>query len=105
MKTQGFKSLLLENYSFADQIGIFNKAKIIIGLHGAGFANIVFCRKGTKIVEIMSKTAGDEIRNLAKQNNLKYFSIVKKTEHKANFQQGNIKIPLKELKKKLNTIF
>jgi len=105
LKTQGFKSLLLENYSFADQIGIFNKAKIIIGLHGAGFANIVFCRKGTKIVEIMSKTAGDEIRNLAKQNNLKYFSIVKKTEHKANFQQGNIKIPLKELKKKLNTIF
>jgi len=102
LKKKGFKSLLLEKYSFSDQVSIFNKAKIIVGLHGAGFANIVFCKKGTKIIEIMSKSSGNQIRNMAKQNSLKYVSLVGKSKDMTSSQQGNLEISLKELEKKLN---
>lgn len=33
-------------------VNAFNTADIVIGPHGAGFANLVFCRPGTKVVEI-----------------------------------------------------
>jgi capsular polysaccharide biosynthesis protein len=102
LRNQGFKPLLLEHYSFADQICIFNNAKVIVGLHGAGFANLVFCKKGTKIIEIMSKTSGNQIRNMAYQNKLKYISLVGKSKVATSSQQGNLEISLKELKKKLN---
>ena len=42
--------------SFKDQINLYNSAKKIAGLHGAGFANICFCNPGTKVIEF--KTSG-----------------------------------------------
>ena len=38
-----------ENYGIKDQIQMFYSAKKIVGLHGAGFANICFCNPKTKI--------------------------------------------------------
>lgn len=98
----GFKSLFLEDFSFVDQISIFNNAKIIVGLHGAGFANLVFCKKNTKIVELSTKTSGFQIKNLALKNNLNYECVHGVSKGKTFVQQGAIKIPLNVLKKKLN---
>ena len=39
---EGYKSIILGNLSFQDQIKYFYNAEKIIGLHGAGFANLVF---------------------------------------------------------------
>ena len=54
---------------------IFNNADIIVGLHGAGFANLCFCKPSTKIIELKSNTAGKMIENMAAINNLTYKSI------------------------------
>ena len=97
-----FKILYLEDYSFKDQISIFKNAKIIIGLHGAGFANIVFCKKGTKIIEILNKSTGPQIKNLAEQNNLKYTRVIGISDKNSHEQGGSMKISLNYLKKKLN---
>ncbi len=48
LSKNGFKILILSKYSFLEQAAIFNKAKVIIGLHGAGFANIIFSKKKNK---------------------------------------------------------
>ena len=45
LQTKGFKSYQLSQLSFFEQIYLFNNSKIIIGPHGAGFANLVFCKK------------------------------------------------------------
>ena len=37
-----FEILTLSNYSFKEQVRVINNAKVIVGLHGAGFANFVF---------------------------------------------------------------
>lgn len=101
----GFKSLDLEDYSLKDQISIFNRAKIIIGLHGAGFTNIIFCKKNTNILELKTKQIGGQIKNIAIQNNLIYSSINGVLQKKALNQQGEIEIPLNILKKKLKVLF
>ena len=38
---------------FLDQVSRFTKAEIIIGLHGAGMANIAFAAPGTRVLEIL----------------------------------------------------
>ena len=69
----GFENVRLGEYSFKDQISIFENAETIVGLHGAGFANIVFSKPNVKIIELKKRAhQGKEIENLAKSNNLSY---------------------------------
>lgn len=48
----GFERYELETMSVGDQIKLFYNADCVIGPHGAGLANIAFCREGTKVIEI-----------------------------------------------------
>ena len=106
---------------------LFNNAECVVGLHGGGFANIVFCKPGTKVVELRNSSAGPVIENLAKKNNLNYKSIIigkeNLTESKSivtedikgqtlslsievnkygfAHQQGHIEIPISSLSKLL----
>ena len=100
--SKGFSSITLSDYSFVDQVSLFFNAKEIVGLHGAGFANLIFCRTGTRILELKPESAGDIIKNLAIQNNLIYDDISVLPES-INFknQSGDIRIDLKDLDKKL----
>ena len=68
----GFKIIKLGDLHFKDQVLTFNNADIIVGLHGAGFANLAFCKSNTKIIELKSQTAGKAIENLAIKNKLFY---------------------------------
>ena len=102
LSSMGFEIIRLSDYSFKDQVSIFNSAEIIIGLHGAGFANIVFAQKNTKIIELKSKTAGKVIENLANSNNLIYKSIeCEPSSFNLDNQYGHISIPLFSLEKVL----
>ena len=40
------------NVSVKKQIETFANARIVVGIHGAGIANILWCQQGTKVVEI-----------------------------------------------------
>jgi capsular polysaccharide biosynthesis protein len=53
LSAHGVVPLSLEEKSFAEQIEIFKNASLIIGQHGAGMANAIFSRPGTRIVELM----------------------------------------------------
>ena len=45
LENEGFTSYKVGQLSFQEQIYLFNNAKIIIGAHGAAFANLAFCKK------------------------------------------------------------
>ena len=103
LEKEGFSSLTLANYSFSDQISLFHNAKKIIGLHGAGFANLIFCKQNTKVIELKSNTAGDAVKNLAIKNKLFYDDISCKPESiNFNNQAGDIIIKSDILRKKIN---
>jgi len=102
LESQDFQSICLTNFHFKDQIKIFNNADCIVGLHGAGFANLVFCKPETNIIEFKAKTTGEVIGNLAKKNKLKYNFIFGDSKESTSFhQQGSLKINLKDLREKL----
>ncbi len=99
----GFKIIRLGDYSFKDQVSIFNSADVIAGLHGAGFANIVFSKPNTKIIELKKKShAGKEIENLAKSNNLSYKALKFDSPDSHENQFGHINVSIKELEKNIN---
>ena len=49
-----FKSIVLETIHLKKQLEIFYNAKLIIAPHGAGLANLVFCKPGTTVIELFS---------------------------------------------------
>lgn len=102
---KNFKIVRVSEYSFVDQIKLFYNAEIIVGLHGAAFANFVFCKPKTKIIEFRSNTAGPMFENLAKNNRLKYLKIESKPKkYFYNNQLGHIEVDIALFKKKLEKL-
>ena len=99
LSEKNFIFVKLHEISFKEQIDLFYNAECIVGIHGAGFANTVFCKNGTKIIELQSTHAGPMYESLAKKNNLNYTSIVGEAEQDSSNQQGYIYIPINSLKK------
>jgi len=93
----------LNDLNFVDQVQYFNNADYIIGLHGAGFANLSFCKNNTKVIEFKMPKIGKMYENIANKNNLQYNSIISHPDsHALDKQLGHIEIPLNILEKKLN---
>jgi capsular polysaccharide biosynthesis protein len=99
LKREGFKIIKLGNISFEEQVKLFFNAKVVVGLHGAGFANIPFCKPGTKVIEFKNSEEVKQYENLAKKNDLNYNCIVSKPASLiSNNQQGHIHISLNKIK-------
>jgi capsular polysaccharide biosynthesis protein len=96
LKKFNFKTVKLSNFSFDEQIELFFNAKEIIGAHGAGLTNTIFCKPGTKIIEFNTPTFKcDLFKNISKINNLNYNSILSE-ELKLNFK-GDINVSSQKL--------
>ncbi|MCW6049030.1 tetratricopeptide repeat protein [Lyngbya sp. CCAP 1446/10] len=50
----GFVSILPESMSLTEQIAHFYHAQVIVAAHGSGLTNTIFCKSGTKVIELMS---------------------------------------------------
>jgi len=50
----GFERVVLSGMTFKDQLRLFSQADVVLAPHGAGLANLVFCRPGTKCLELFS---------------------------------------------------
>lgn len=67
----GFKTYLLEEMSYEDQVKLFAGANVIVSPHGAGLTNILF-GKNLTILELFGAYIGTEFANLARSLNFKY---------------------------------
>ncbi len=85
LRERGYKVINPQLYEIDEQIEIFSNAEKIISTHGSNLANIIFCKPGTKILEIApsfrdnEKILEDRYLNLCLINNLKYNKIVSDT--------------------------
>ena len=96
LKKKEFLIIKLSELSFNEQIKIFNEAKIIIGSHGAGLTNLIFCEPSTKVIEIGNPNFDcDVFRNISNIQNLNYSFIKAK---QANSKFGDMKINIEDLK-------
>jgi hypothetical protein len=54
LEREGFEIIRPEEHRFLDQVRLFDEASIVIGAHGSGLSNLVFCRPGTQVIELFS---------------------------------------------------
>ena len=70
---KGFTKYRIEDLNFFEEIYLFNNANHIFGAHGAGLANLVFCKKGTKVIEVRPINHPNNMyEKLSDINNLNY---------------------------------
>jgi capsular polysaccharide biosynthesis protein len=48
----GFETIVNAELDFVEQVSLFRAAEIVVGGHGAGLANTVFCVPGTHVIEL-----------------------------------------------------
>ena len=92
LKLKKYKSYKLSKLNLNRQISLFKSSRSVLGPHGAGFANILFCNPGTKIFEILTNDSYQRpaIKTLCNHLNLIHCKIIlpKKKSNKINFKDG-----------------
>ncbi len=80
LEPAGFEAISMDGRSIREQAAIFASAEVVVASHGAALANLVFCRPGTTVVELMgTNTALTAFTYLAWRRRLRY-QIVMGTE-------------------------
>jgi hypothetical protein len=91
-----YKTLILENLPFEEQLKYFHNANLVIGAHGAGLCNLMFCKKNTTVVEILPlrlpmniiKNSLYWFKNISHSSNLKYYSVLDSIQEITNLLDG-----------------
>jgi capsular polysaccharide biosynthesis protein len=99
LKKYDFEIIEPELFSISSQAEIFNHASFIIGPHGAGFTNLIFCRENTKIIDIFSQEWVNHCYSIiASVNNLRYgYLLGEKVKQEQTGKGANIKVDISKL--------
>lgn len=110
LKMQNFRIVDSGEMSVKDQAAAFAHAELIVAPHGGALTNLMFCREGTKVVELLSSRYPNPCyRNLCGVAGLPYIGIIgnnQKTESTCDLSDssGVIETSLEDLKKALEQI-
>ncbi|WP_227939402.1 glycosyltransferase family 61 protein [Alkalihalobacillus deserti] len=99
LKPLGFKSVSLSSLSVAEKVNLFASADVVITPHGAGETNLIFCRPGTKIVELQSNSYVNNIyQRFFNYFNFDYYYLINDAERGTDWEgKWNFKVNLDEL--------
>tara|TARA_B100001057_G_C22744034_1_gene909015 strand:- start:95 stop:1165 length:1071 start_codon:yes stop_codon:yes gene_type:complete len=101
LRKRGFKIIKLSKFNLRKQISIFKNCNLVIGPHGAGMANLIFCKRNTKVIEIQHFGHPNKVyQRISKFNKLKHhFIMLKKIK---NEKKGDMFLEVRRLKNYLN---
>ena len=91
LKPLGFEILTTTGMPMAEQISLFNEAKVLLSPHGAGLSNAIFMKSGL-VVEIVSRSRlWPTFRTLAGRSGLRYAAFISDFEpnQPPGVQEGN----------------
>ena len=100
----GFEIVRCEEMKIFEQVKIFSQAKTIVGPHGSGFTNIVFCQKGSKVIEFFNEAYINPCFSIIadiRETNYSYI-ITKSEQTNSNDKNCNINLTIDELIIELN---
>ncbi|WP_448126523.1 glycosyltransferase family 61 protein [Salinicola sp. NYA28a] len=55
LERYGFEEVVLDGKSVRDQIQLFKSSEAVVAPHGAGLTNLLFCDKGTLVIELLQE--------------------------------------------------
>jgi len=77
LKKRGFQSVDCGRLSVKEQAEFFGSAEVVVGAHGAALTNLVFCRPGTKVVELFGpRYVNPCYRDLSVAAGLKHSAVI-----------------------------
>jgi hypothetical protein len=86
----GFEIVSLSDVPVLEQIEMFAEARIVVGPHGAGFTNAIFCQPGSVLIEFLAEGWQIvSIQRLARLCGMTYHSIVCKESGISNGQPAS----------------
>ncbi len=93
-----FQIIKLTKLSFEEQIKHFQNADIIFSAHGAGLCNTIFCKPGTKLIEISNTINKCKVfKNISEINNMEYYKLVSTKPPPADRINPDIFVPMDKL--------
>jgi len=73
LESKGFEIIDLEGLDIKEQAELFMSASTIVAPHGAGLANLIFCKPKTRLIEILSnKYSSDYCKMVAENARIDY---------------------------------
>lgn len=110
LKTQDFEIIDCGKMSVKDQASAFAHAELIVAPHGGALTNLIFCRPGTKVVELLSTSYPNPCyKNLCGVAKLPYIGIIgnsqkSETTNDLSDSSGAIGTRLEDIKKALDQL-
>ena len=76
LEKKRFKILLMEDLDFEEQVAMAHGARLVVSAHGAGLANMLFCKSGVDVIEIVNPNfPNSDYYSLACGLGLKYWML------------------------------
>ncbi len=104
----GIQVYYLENRNVQENIELFARASLVMGVHGTGFVDMIFSKSDAVIFELFPEFYHDaSLRVQAKALNLKYYYMIGEGESNLliNPQKENIRLDISKLRNALLKIF
>ena len=101
----GFEEVFPEKLNFAEQHALFSQAKIVCGVHGAGFANLLFCPRGAGCIEIHGIPVRDAVHywSIADSAGLNYAVVACKRQG-GGHNDDDLRVDVAELAKAIDCV-
>lgn len=98
LNKKNFTYYKLTELNFFEKVYLFKNANCILGVHGAGFANLAFCKPKTNILEIRPHSHPNEIyKKISEMNNLNYHLLETRSLEINKNSNGDISLSIDEL--------
>ena len=104
LENLGFRKIHFEDHSFIEQVSIMHHCKKLIGVHGAGLANMIFMNAHGRVMELRKHDAGENYFyfSLASTVDLDYYyQFCDSVDGGTSVQDADILVDIVELKENL----
>jgi capsular polysaccharide biosynthesis protein len=105
LQEHAFEIIQMEKLSFREQRELMRETKVLMSIHGAGLANLIFMSEESKVIELHPDVEryNSCFYHLAAALNREYYYRFERADH-SNPQEASITIDLEKLENLLKTI-
>jgi capsular polysaccharide biosynthesis protein len=80
LEAAGFRMIAMEGMTVEEQVALLSRADVLMSPHGGALTNMVFCRPGIKVIELLSRHVYPYYYGLSEMCGHRYHAIMENTD-------------------------